>query len=68
MSYVPTGMTEDEYRDRTVAVREEMLELRKKEVDKGKYARFWSIAEKVATVGIPLITFLGWQRYFKKGK
>lgn len=65
--YVPTGITEEEHRTRSILVQEQLLELRRAELAAKKKDRFWSALTTIVTVGIPLATFLGWQAYFKSG-
>ena len=65
--YIPVGITEEEHRSRHIAVQEQMLELRRKEIASQGRDRFWSAITAIATVGIPIATFLGVQAYFKIG-
>lgn len=66
MSYLPVGITEEQHR-------EEMLTLRRREVDLGerryadaKAGKFWKHLATLATIGIPLATFFGVKEYLKR--
>ena len=65
MSYIATGMTEAEHRAESIRIQQRLLELREKEVEQRKRSPFWSALTTLATVGIPIITFLGWERYIR---
>lgn len=63
--YVPVGITEEEHRDQDLAIRKEMLALKKTELERSQRQTFWSIAGTIASVGIPIATFLGLEAYFR---
>ncbi len=66
--YVPVGITEEEYRTQDLAIRKDLLELRRLEVAAAQKGRLWSALGTVAAIGIPIVTFLGLSAYFKVGK
>lgn len=66
MSYVPTGITEEEHRSKDIEIRREMLEIRKREIESGKVRAFWTAMATVATAFVPLATFFGLQKLMKK--
>ncbi len=66
--YSPIGITTEEYRVRDLALRKELLELRRQEVAAAETGLWWNLLTAFVTVGIPLATFLGWQAYFRGKK
>ena len=65
------GATQEEIEARQEERAEEYLQIEKKRLEHelSEKSSFWTLAEKVATVGIPVITFLGIAGWFKlKGK
>ena len=65
--YLTSGLTEEEHREADLAIRKELLELRRQELASSKSDRFWTIMASVATIGIPIITFLGVSAWFRLG-
>ena len=63
--YLAAGITEQEYRDSDIAIRKELLERRRREVDNAKNARLWSMLGSFAMVGIPIIGLLGISAWFR---
>ena len=55
--YVAQGMDEDAYRDADIALRKQELLIREKEAKNS----FWTNLATVASVMIPIVTFLGLQ-------
>jgi hypothetical protein len=67
MSYIATGMTPEEHRAESIRIQQELLELRKREIEQSKRSPFWELMTTLATVGIPVVTFLGMSHYFRVG-
>ena len=61
MGYIPTGATEEEYRDTMLALRVREVELEELRFEDSKKPDFWKNLGRVATVGIPLLTFFGFK-------
>lgn len=60
MGYIPTGLSEEDYRSESIALRTREVELAEREAGR---STFWKTAAQVATVAIPLFTFLGMKEY-----
>lgn len=72
-NHYSVGLTEEEERDamlalreREVKVSEQRLELEREQAKAAAKGRFWDILQAVALAGIPIITFLGWDNFFRK--
>ncbi len=66
MSYIPTGLTEEEHRSADIELRREALAIQKRGIESGKVRAFWTAMATVATAFVPLATFFGLQRLMKK--
>ena len=64
MSYIPTGITTEEREDALLALRRREVELREREFTEKQRTRLWTYLTTFATVGLPILTFLGFKEYF----
>ncbi len=60
------GITEEEHREQDLAIGREMLSLKRTEIERARQQTFWSIMGTIASVGIPIATFLGLEAYFRR--
>lgn len=61
MSYIPTGLSQDEYYERELALREREVAAAEKSVPK---KTFWRDIGYIVSAAIPVLTFLGFREYF----
>lgn len=71
--YSAIGLTVEEertaalkLREREVVVTEEMLSIERAKAESAKKSAFWNAMQVVAIAGIPIVTFMGWDAWFRK--
>lgn len=71
--YSAIGLTEEEERERALALRERevlvseaQLDISRARLAAEKKGRVWDALQVIAIAGIPIITFLGWDAMFKR--
>ncbi|MFH1834242.1 MAG: hypothetical protein ABH877_04385 [bacterium] len=64
MSYLPQGITEEERADAMLDLRRREVLLQEKAYTEKQSGKFWRYLSTFATVGLPVLTFLGFREYF----
>jgi len=64
MGYIPQGITEEERADAMLDLRRREVVLKEKAYAEKRAGKFWGYISTFATVGLPVLTFLGFREYF----